>query len=77
MSNDHPFKEEYDRLLDMNRDELLHEIKKHIDDYFEYKLSVKNRKADINEFFRGNWHVNSIETYYWKFINKETKVDEE
>lgn len=37
ISEYHPFKEEYERLLDLNRDELLIEIKNHIDDYFESK----------------------------------------
>jgi hypothetical protein len=35
ISEYHPFKEEYERLLDLNRDELLMEIKNHIDHFLK------------------------------------------
>ncbi|MFE7061617.1 hypothetical protein ACFVAD_05570 [Sutcliffiella sp. NPDC057660] len=78
ISEYHPYKEEYEQLLDLNRDELLFEIKTHIDDYFEAKSKKEQEgKLNLNEFFKLNWHENSIETFYWKFINKNTKIKDE
>ncbi|MEA3321509.1 MAG: hypothetical protein U9Q88_15985 [Bacillota bacterium] len=78
ISESHPFKEEYELLLDLNRDELLIEIKNHIDDYFEIKSKKEQKgKLNLNEFLWFKWHENSIETFYWKFINKNTKVKDE
>jgi hypothetical protein len=80
ISEYHPYKEEYEELCDMSRDELLKAIRIHIDDYFQIK-SKKEREnhveADISDFIMEKWHENSIETFYWKFINKKTKVLEE
>jgi hypothetical protein len=78
ISKYHPFKEEYERLLGLNEDELLMEIKNHVDDYFRVK-SKRNQQIKINldELIKEQWHKNSIETFYWKFINKSTKVKEE
>lgn len=75
VSEFHPFKEEYDRLLDLSRDELLMEIKSHIEDYFEMKSKREQTgKLHVNDYLTEKWHKYSIETFYWKFINKETKV---
>jgi hypothetical protein len=80
ISEYHPFKKEYEELCDMSRDELLKAIKIHIDDYFEIKSKRerKNQEAShLSDFIMENWYENSIETFYWKFINKKTKVTEE
>jgi hypothetical protein len=31
-------------------------------------------KLNTNDFFMEQNHKNSIETFYWKFLNKNTKV---
>ncbi|MFI8688533.1 hypothetical protein [Rossellomorea sp. NPDC077527] len=78
ISEYHPFKTEYEELCMMSRDELLKAIKIHIDDYFEIKSKRKNQEvSQMSDFIMEKWHENSIETFYWKFINKETKVTEE
>lgn len=77
ISESHPFKKEYDRLLDLEKDELLLEIKSHIEDYFEMKSNrEKTGKINVNDFLSEQWHKNSIETFYRKFINKDTKVED-
>jgi vacuolar-type H+-ATPase subunit D/Vma8 len=77
ISESHPLKDEYDRLLDLDRDELLMEIKSHIEDYFEMKSeNEKDGKLNVNDYLSEQWHKNSIETFYWKFINKDTKVED-
>lgn len=79
ISEFHPFKEEYEELCEMSRDELLKAIKIHIDDYFEIKSKKEENQgeSDLSDFILEKWHENSIETFYWKFINKNTKVSEE
>jgi vacuolar-type H+-ATPase subunit D/Vma8 len=75
VSESHPFKEEYDRLLDLDRDELLMEIRSHIDNYFEMKSKREQLgKLNVKDLLTEQWHKNSIETFYWKFINIDTKV---
>jgi hypothetical protein len=75
ISESHPLKDEYDRLLDLDRDELLMEIKNNIEDYFEMKSKREQiGKLNVNNLLTEQWHKNSIETFYWKFLNKDTKV---
>ncbi|SEP61435.1 hypothetical protein SAMN05216232_0354 [Virgibacillus subterraneus] len=68
VSDSHPFKEEYDNMLDADRD------------YFKIRYEVneseKSGDSSIDNYFAKKMVDNPIEVYYWKFINKETRIND-
>jgi hypothetical protein len=69
----HPLKEWYDKILDLDKDELL--------DVIEYSIKVrresieKEKKEGFSfQIFLDKTMVDDIiEVYYWKFVNKKTR----
>lgn len=77
ISDAHLFKEQYDDILDANKDDLL--------DIIEHYIQMRRAAIELEE--KGEKSVytfldkkridDAIEVYFYKFINKTTKVDDE
>ena len=73
----HPLKDWYDKILDMDKEEMI--------DAIEYSIKVrreaieKEKKEGFNfQIFLDKMMVDEIiEVYYWKFVNEKTRVKDE
>lgn len=72
----HPFREIYNNFLDSSREEILEwleELKKDRNTALEAK---RKGKRTFDHFIKQRMMDTAVEAYYWKFLNKETKIDD-
>jgi hypothetical protein len=72
----HPFKEQFDDMLDSDRDRLLGLIEHYIKMRREAIQKEKEEGSSLYISMDKNRVDDPIEVYYWKYINKETRVQE-
>lgn len=73
----HPFREIYNDFLDSSREELLEWIDELKQDRNAALEEKKKGKRTYDHFIKQRMIDTAIEAYYWKFLNKETRIPEE
>lgn len=76
---DHPFREIYNSFLDSDREELLVWIDQLKQERNAAQEEREQGKRTFDHFIKQRMMDTAIEAYYWKYLNKETKMvtDEE
>lgn len=71
----HIFGEIYNKWLDSNKDELLEVIQKTTQDRWDYLKEDKEKRV-VGDGFRENMVDEAIKIYYFKFINKNNRIED-
>ncbi|MCK2000506.1 hypothetical protein MZM54_03745 [[Brevibacterium] frigoritolerans] len=71
----HIFGELYNMWLDSNKDELLEVIQKTTQDRWDFLKEDKEKRV-VGDGFREKMVDEAIKIYYFKFINKNTRIED-